>query len=63
MIILQYIQILNHYVAHLKLIWASLLAQVVKNQPVTQETQFDSWVGKIPVTHSSILGLPWWFRW
>ena len=30
MITLQYIQILNHYVAHLKLIWASLLGSAGK---------------------------------
>ena len=28
--------------------WASLVAQLVKNLPAMQETQFDSWVGKIP---------------
>ena len=27
-------------------IWASLIAQLVKNLPAMQETQFDSWVGK-----------------
>ena len=27
---------------------ASLIAQLVKNPPVMQETQFDSWVGKVP---------------
>ena len=27
--------------------WASLVAQLVKNLPVMQGTQFDSWVGKI----------------
>ena len=27
--------------------WASLVAQLVKNPPAMQETQFDSWVGKI----------------
>ena len=27
--------------------WASLIAQLVKNLPAMQETQFDSWVGKI----------------
>ena len=29
------------------LYWASLIAQLVKNPPATQETQLDSWVGKI----------------
>ena len=28
--------------------WASLVAQMIKNQPAMQETQFDLWVGKIP---------------
>ena len=27
---------------------ASLIAQLVKNPPAIQETQFNSWVGKIP---------------
>ena len=27
-------------------IWASLIAQLVKNLPAMQETRFDSWVGK-----------------
>ena len=27
---------------------ASLVAQTVKNMPIMQDTQFDSWVGKIP---------------
>ena len=27
--------------------WASLVAQLVKNPPVMQETWFDTWVGKI----------------
>ena len=27
--------------------WASLMAQMVKNLPVVQETQIQSWVGKI----------------
>ena len=29
-------------------LWASLVAQTVKNLPVMQETRFDPWVGKIP---------------
>ena len=28
--------------------WLSFTVQLVKNTPVMQETQFDSWVGKIP---------------
>ena len=28
-------------------VWASLIAQLVKSPPATQETRFDSWVGKI----------------
>ena len=28
--------------------WTSLMAQIVKNLPVTWETMFDPWVGKIP---------------
>ena len=28
-------------------IWGSLVAQLVKNPPTMQETQFNSWVGKI----------------
>ena len=47
-------------------IWASLVAQLVKNPPAMQEPQFDSWVGKIrwrrgEATHSSILAwrTPW----
>ena len=27
--------------------WASLIAQLVKNLPAVQETRFSSWVGKI----------------
>ena len=27
--------------------WASLIAQLIKNLPAMQETQFNSWVGKI----------------
>ena len=32
---------------HLLRIWASLIVQLVKNPPATQETPFNSWVGKI----------------
>ena len=28
--------------------WASLVAQMVKNPPAMGETEFNSWVGKIP---------------
>ena len=46
---------------------ASLLAQLVKNPPATQETpvQFlcqEDALEKGKATHSSILGLPWWLR-
>ena len=48
-------------------IWASLVAQAVKNLPAVQETQVWSLIGKIPwrrewmVTHSTILAwrIPW----
>ena len=47
--------------------WASLAAQLVKNPPIMKETWVDPWVGKFwrrdKLPHSSILGLPWWFRW
>ena len=47
---------------------ASLIAQLVKNLPAMQETLLHSWVGKIRwrrdrLTHSSILGFPWWLSW
>ena len=29
-------------------LWASLVAQLVKNLPAVQETGFNPWVGKIP---------------
>ena len=29
-------------------VWASLIAQLVKNLPAMQETRLDSWVRKIP---------------
>jgi len=32
----------------LSLLWASLVAQLVKNPPVMWEMGFDPWVGKIP---------------
>ena len=49
-------------------IGASLIAQLVKNQPAMQETpvrflgQEDS-LGQGQATHSSILGLPLWLSW
>ena len=48
--------------------WASLVAQLVKNPPAMKETpvQFlgqEDPLEKEYTTHSSILGLPWWFRW
>ena len=48
-------------------IWASLVSQLVKNLPAMQETpvQFLGWedpLEKGQATHSSILGLPQWFR-
>ena len=49
-------------------LWASLIAQLVKNQPAMQETLvlFLGWkdlLEKGQATHSSILGLPWWLNW
>ena len=46
--------------------WASLVAQLVKNLPEMQETpiQFpgrEDLLEKGYATHSSVLGLPWWF--
>ena len=45
-----------------------LVAQLVKNLPVMQETpvQFLGWkdpLEKGQTTHSSILGFPWWLTW
>ena len=47
---------------------ASLIAQLVKNSPAMQETpvRFLGWGDPLEkgwVTHSSILGLPWWLSW
>ena len=51
-----------------KLRWASLIAQLVKNPPIMQETlfQFLGWedlLEKSWATHSSVLGLPLWLSW
>ena len=48
--------------------WASLVAQLVKNLPATQEIWVQSlgWEDRLEkgkATHSSILGLPWWLSW
>ena len=49
-------------------VWASLIAQFVKNLPAMQEAlvqylgQEDS-LEKRQATHSSILGLPYWLSW
>jgi len=49
------------------LIWASLVAQLVKKSPAMQETPVrflgrEDLLEKGQVTHSSVLGLPWWLR-
>ena len=48
--------------------WASLVAQLVKNLPATQETLAQFQGGEVPLekgqaTHYIILGLPWWLSW
>ena len=48
--------------------WASLVAQLGKNPPAMWETWVQSLGREDPLenrtaTHSSILGLPWWFSW
>ena len=48
--------------------WASLIAQLVKNLPAMQETPVQFLGGEDPLekgqaTHSSILGLPLWLSW
>ena len=50
------------------IIWASLVAQLVKNPPAMEETLVRSLGQEDPLekgqaTHSSILGLPWWLSW
>ena len=47
---------------------ASLVAQLVKNPPATQETLVrflgrEDLLEKGQATHHSILGLPWWLSW
>ena len=49
-------------------VWASLVAQLIKNLPAMQETLvwFLGWedlLEKGEGTHASIHRLPWWFRW
>ena len=49
-------------------IWASLIAQLVKNLPAFQETLVQFLGREDPLkkgwaTHSSILGLPMWLSW
>ena len=44
-------------------LWASLIAQLVKNLPAVQRTRFDSWVRKIPwrrdrLSTPAFLGFP-----
>ena len=47
---------------------ASLVVQLVKNQPAMEETPVpflgqEDPLEKEQATHSNILGLPWWLRW
>ena len=49
-------------------LWASLIAQLVKNLPAVQETLVLFLGGEDPLekeqaAHSSILGLPLWLSW
>ena len=51
-----------------KISWASLVAQLIKNPPAMWETllRFLDWEDPLEkgwATHSSILGLSWWFIW
>ena len=56
-------------IAHkLFIVWASLVAQMVKNLPTMLETQVQSLGQEDPLekgkaTHSGILGLPLWLSW
>ena len=60
---------LRWYISHLLAMWrTSLVAQLVKNPPAMQKTPVwflgqEDPLEKGQATHSSILGLPWWFRW
>ena len=52
----------------LSLIWASLVAQLVKNLPAMQETLVGFLGREDPLEKrmailSSIFGFPWWLRW
>ena len=49
-------------------LWASLMAQLVKNPPAMRETWvrplgWEDPLEKGYATHASILGLPWWLSW
>ena len=44
----------THFQGSLRNTRASLVTQVVKNQPARQETGFDPWVGKIPWRRESL---------
>ena len=49
-------------------LWASLIAQLVKNLPAMQETLVrflgqEDLLEKGQAVHSSILWLPWWLSW
>ena len=60
---------LRGYLAHpSKLLWASLIAQVVNNPPAMQETVVGCQGQEDPLekgstTHSNIVGLPLWLSW
>ena len=53
----------------IRIAWASLIAQLVKNLLQCRRPQFNSWVRKITwrrdrlLVHLSILGLPLWLSW
>ena len=56
------------YFMFIPLVWASLVAQLVKNPPAMQETlvRFLGWEDPLEegvASHFSILGLPWWLSW
>ena len=56
------------FMVQLSHLWASLVAQLLKNPPAIQETGFDPWVGKIPWKRESgsrfyFLGLQNHCRW